>query len=147
MAKHTVEMEADKRDEFLGRGGIGVISLSVPGDEGPHSVPVSYGYDAAETTLYFRLAVGADSRKGDLYDRAVSFVTYGREDGWRSVVARGRLEETTEEDIATRTLAGLDRVEIPLVEAFDEPTRTVSFEFFCLVPEELTGRKESAITE
>lgn len=138
-------MEADERDEFLGRGGVGVISLSTPGDDSPHTIPVSYGYDATETTLYFRLAVGADSRKGDLRDRAATFVTYGREDGWRSVVASGRLEETTEETIATETLDGLDRVDIPLVDVFDRPTRTVSFEFFRLVPGEITGRKESAI--
>lgn len=147
MASDTVDMDVDERDEFLGRGGVGVISLSTPDDESPHAIPVSYGYDATETTLYFRLAVGAGGGKGDLQDRAVSFVTYGREGGWRSVVASGRLEETTEEGITTETLAGLDRVEIPLVEAFDEPTRTVSFEFFRLVPKELTGRKESAITE
>lgn len=78
-------------------------------------------------------------------DRAATFVTYGREDGWRSVVASGRLEETTEETIATETLDGLDRVDIPLVDVFDRPTRTVSFEFFRLVPGEITGRKESAI--
>lgn len=39
-------MEADERDEFLGRGGVGVISLSTPGDDSPHTIPVSYGYDA-----------------------------------------------------------------------------------------------------
>jgi uncharacterized protein len=147
MASDTVEMEADERDELLGRGGVGVLSFSTPGDDAPHTIPVSYGYDATETTLYFRLTVGADGGKGELRDRAVSFVTYGDEDGWRSVVVSGRLEGTTEETIATETLEGLDRVEIPLVDVFDRPTRTVSFEFFRLVPGEITGRKESAIRE
>lgn len=147
MASDTVELEVEERDEFLGRGGVGVISLSTPGDDAPHTIPVSYGYDATEATFYFRLAVDADGGKGELRDRAVSFVTYGDEGGWRSVVASGRLEGTTEEGIAAETLAGLDRVEIPLVDVFEEPTRTVSFEFFRLVPEEITGRKESAIRE
>ncbi|KYH25924.1 pyridoxamine 5'-phosphate oxidase [Halalkalicoccus paucihalophilus] len=147
MADTSVEMDAETRDELLGRGGIGVISLSTPDKESPHSIPVSYGYDATETTLYFRLAVGADSGKGELNGRDVSFVTYDRADGWRSVVANGRLEDVDEESIATETLEGLDRVDIPLVDMFDEPTRTVSFEFFRLVPEEISGRKEADIRE
>lgn len=145
MVADSIEMDADERDELLGRGGVGVISLSTPDEEHPHSIPISYGYDASETTLYFRLAVGPDGGKGDLSDRAVSFVAYGQEDGWQSVVATGRLEDVADEAIATETLAGLDRVDIPLIDMFGEPTRTVSFEFFRLVPEEFTGRKEAAI--
>jgi uncharacterized protein len=140
----STEMGADERDDFLGEGGTGVLAFST-GDDSPHAVPVSYGYDASESTFYFRLAVGPETEKGDLSHRAVSFVTYGREDGrWRSVVARGRLEETTEEPIATRTLQGLDRVHIPLFDVFGEEPRRVPFEFYRLVPEELAGRREAS---
>lgn len=142
MAENSVEMETDERDEFLGHGGTGVISFSTPGEDSPHSIPVSYGYDATETTFYFRLAAGAGSEKGELNGRAVSFVTYGREDGWWSIVVSGRLEDVAEEAIATQTLDGLDRVHIPLIDMFGRPTRTVSFEFFRLVPEKISGRKE-----
>lgn len=143
----TIELDPEERDEFLGTGGTGVLALSSTSDEPPHSIPVSYGYDPTESVFYFRLATGPDSEKGNLSDRAVSFVTYGRDDGWRSVVARGRLEDVTEEAIATETLDGLDHVDIPLLDVFDRPTRTVSFEFFRLLPEELTGLKESAIRD
>lgn len=143
----NTDLPADERDEFLGRGGVGVISLSTPEEGSPHSIPVSYGYDAGETTFYFRLAVGADSAKGELEGRAVSFVTYGHEQGWRSVVAKGELERADEESIATATLEGLDHVDIPLIDVFDRSTRTVSFEFFRLVPEELTGRREGMVRE
>lgn len=143
----STDLPVEQRDEFLGRGGVGVISLSTPDEGCPHSVPVSYGYDASETIFYFRLAIGADSAKGELDGRAVSFVTYGHEDGWRSVVASGRLERADEESIATSTLEGLDHVDIPLVDIFDRPTRTVAFEFFRLVPDELTGRSEETIRE
>jgi uncharacterized protein len=143
----TIELDPRDRDEFLGTGGTGVLAFSSDGDEPPHSIPVSYGYDANESVFYFRLATGPDSEKGDLPGRAVSFVAYGKDDGWRSVVARGRLEDVTEEAIATETLNGLDHVDIPLLDVFDRPTRTVSFEFFRLLPEETTGRKESRIRD
>ena len=135
-----VEMDDEVRDEFVGTGGIGVISLSTSEDDPPYSVPVSYGYDASESTFYFRLAAGPSGSKGELDGRPVAFVTYGDDDGWKSVVARGRLEDIHDEEITTETLAGLDRVDIPLVDIFNVPLRQVEFEFYRLVPEELTGR-------
>ncbi|QLG61853.1 pyridoxamine 5'-phosphate oxidase family protein [Halorarum salinum] len=141
-----VEMDEEERDAFLGDGGTGVISLSTAADEPPHAVPVSYGYDATEATFYFRLADGDEGAKGDLEGRPVTFVTYGEEEGWRSVVARGRLEGVRSEGIATETLEGLDRVDIPLVDIFHAPLREVAFEFYRLVPDELTGRVESEYT-
>lgn len=137
------EMDESERDSFLGRGGTGMLSLSTAGDEPPRAVPVSYGYDAAETTFYFRLAHGDEESQGNLDGRAVAFVTYGDDDGWRSVVARGRLEDIHREDIATETLDGLSRVDIPLVDIFHAPLREVAFEFYRLVPGELTSRAET----
>ncbi|AFK20217.1 pyridoxamine 5'-phosphate oxidase family protein [Haloferax mediterranei ATCC 33500] len=137
-----IEMDEDERDEFLGNGGTGVISFSTPDDDAPHSVPVSYGYDATESTFYFRLALGGN--KSDVIDRAVTFVTYSHEDDeWRSVVASGRLEEVSEESIATESLQGLERVHIPLVDIFGVPSRDVPFGFYRLTTEKLTSRKES----
>jgi nitroimidazol reductase NimA-like FMN-containing flavoprotein (pyridoxamine 5'-phosphate oxidase superfamily) len=139
----TVAMTATERDEFLGNGGTGVLSLA-SGDEPPHSVPVSYGYDSTAETFYFRLSVGADRSKGELADRSVSFVTYDETaDGWQSVVASGRLEDVESEGIETETLEGLEKVDMPLVEMFESPVRVVTFEFYRLVPKELTGRAES----
>jgi nitroimidazol reductase NimA-like FMN-containing flavoprotein (pyridoxamine 5'-phosphate oxidase superfamily) len=141
----SIAMDEDDRDDFLGVGGTGVISFAEAGAEFPHSIPVSYGYDAEETTFYFRLAVGADSEKGDVADGAVTFVTYGeRDDSWRSVIVKGRLEETTEQSIATESLEGLQRVHIPLVDIFGRPIKEVPFEFYRLVPEEISSRKESS---
>lgn len=141
----SIEMDADERDDFLGNGGTGVIAFSTPdADEAPHAVPVSYGYDAREETLYFRLALGAGSEKQALVDRPVTFVVYDHEDdGWRSVVATGRLDAVDEESIATETLPGLDRVHIPLVDMFGAPPGDVPFGFYRLAADRLTGRKES----
>lgn len=139
------EMSVDDRDEFLGTGGTGVLSLSAPADEPPHAVPVSYGYDATDGAFYFRLAVRPDSEKGDLADRPVTFVTYGESgDGWRSVVASGRLAATTEESIAIESLEGLERVDLQYVDIFGQPLRTVTFEFYRLTPDEIGARQESS---
>lgn len=140
----SLEMSTEERDDFLSTGGTGVISLSQTMDSPPHSVPVSYGYDRAESVFYFRLAAGPDSEKGELADRAVSFVTYGdTDDGWWSVVAEGHLEPTTDESVSTQSLEGLQRITIPYVDIFDRPLREVAFEFYRLAPDELTGRKEA----
>jgi nitroimidazol reductase NimA-like FMN-containing flavoprotein (pyridoxamine 5'-phosphate oxidase superfamily) len=136
-------MDADERDAFLGIGGTGVISFSGSEDEPPHSVPVSYGYDRSETNFYFRLAVGSDSDKGEIAGDPVTFVIYGQQDGgWRSVIIKGHLAETTEASVATESLEGLQQVHIPLVDIFGRPIKDVPFEFYRLSPYEITCRKE-----
>ncbi|WP_280587366.1 pyridoxamine 5'-phosphate oxidase family protein [Halorubrum sp. Boch-26] len=142
---HPIAMDDDERDAFLGTGGTGVVSFESSGDEPPHSVPISYGYDGSETTVYFRLAVGPDSDKGDVAGRQVTFVAYGqRDDEWRGVIAKGRLEETTEASVATESLEGLQQVHIPLVDIFGDPVKDVSFEFHRLVSYQMTSRAESS---
>jgi len=143
--REATVMDEDERDAFLGTGGTGVISFATGPEESPHSVPVSYGYDSAETTFYFRLAVGSESEKQDVEGRHVTFVVYGQEDDdWQSVVAKGRLEGTTEPSVATESLQGLQSVHIPLVDIFGHPAKDVPFEFYRLVPVEFTSRKESS---
>ncbi|MFD1647312.1 pyridoxamine 5'-phosphate oxidase family protein [Haloarchaeobius litoreus] len=144
-----VTMSVEDRDAFLGTGGTGVLSLSTDEADAPHAIPVSYGYDAVESTFYFRLAVGEDREKGELDGRAVTFVVYGRDGGdeedgdWQSVVAKGTLADIERDDVATESLAALDRVTIPLVDIFGAPTSDVAFQFLRLVPDELSAREES----
>ncbi|TQQ78894.1 pyridoxamine 5'-phosphate oxidase family protein [Halonotius roseus] len=141
----AIQLSDSECDEFLDRVDTGVLSLSTPRDEPPHSVPVSFGYNAAETVFYFRIADLPPAEKGELEGRAVSFVTYARDedaDGYVSVVAQGTLESTTRSDIATEALAGFEGVTIPFVDIFGQPPADVSFSFYRLVPETLTGRKE-----
>ena len=141
----SIEMDADERDSFLGTGGTGVISFPRADGNPPHSVPVSYGYDHSEAVFYFRLAVGSDSDKRDAGGSSVTFVVYGQDDDvWRSVVVTGHLEETSEASVATESLEGLQRVNIPLVDIFGRPTKDVPFGFYRLAPDEITARKESS---
>ena len=144
----SIEMDPDERDSFLGTGGTGVISFPQSDGGPPHSVPVSYGYDRSEAAFYFRLAVESGSDKRDAAGSDITFVVYGQQDDtWRSVVASGRLEETTEASVATESLEGLNRVHIPLVDVFGRPTKNVPFGFYRLAPDELTARTESSTAQ
>jgi len=143
-----IEMDDGEVAEFLGRGGTGVLSFSTDRHEPPYSLPVSYGYDQGEGQFYFRLAFPDDSGKWDIFDNPVSFVAHGRtDDGWESAVATGSLEEVTDADPESSAVQRMWTVEIPLVDVFKRPTREVSFRYFRLVPDRLTGRKESDLRE
>ncbi len=142
----SVQMTEAECESLLTQTNTGVLSLTTDAGEPPHSLPVSFGYDTATAAFYFRVADDPDSKKGDLEHRAVSFVTYdheGENGKYWSVVAQGTLERTTDGDIATEALAGLERVSIPFVDIFGEPPSEVNFEFYRLVPDRLTGRKET----
>ncbi|RRJ29564.1 pyridoxamine 5'-phosphate oxidase family protein [Halocatena pleomorpha] len=137
------QMNSEERDKFLETRETGVISFSRGIDSPPQSIPISYGYDQVEHDFYFRLAPGTDNVRADVTGQAVTFVTYEQtDDGWRSVIASGQLEDVEEESIATETLAGLERVHIPLIDMFGVPPGEIQFGFYRLDPDSLTGRKE-----
>ncbi|WP_293032025.1 pyridoxamine 5'-phosphate oxidase family protein [Natronococcus sp.] len=138
-----LQLSADEMSEFLGQGGIGVISFATGTDEPPVSIPVSYGYNPDEEALYYRLSMPTDGRKTGLVDRSVSFVTHrNTDDGWRSVIASGELEEISDVPFEPGAIHGMWPVEIPLVDIFERPPKEVTFRFFRLEPETMTGRKE-----
>jgi hypothetical protein len=142
----SIEMDDEERNEFLGAGGTGVVSFPTDADDAPYSLPVSYGYDEADGDFYLRLAFGPETEKDDVVgDRApVSFVVYDQTDeGWRSVVATGRLEEVTEAAIDSDVVQAMRRVHIPLVDVFGRHPRELTFRFFRLSTTDLSGRKEA----
>jgi nitroimidazol reductase NimA-like FMN-containing flavoprotein (pyridoxamine 5'-phosphate oxidase superfamily) len=138
-----VQMTDEELNDFLGIGGTGVISFSTDGSDPPFSLPVSYGYYAETGDFYFRLALPPNSGKEELLDRAVSFVTYEETDeGYRSVVASGQLEEVGELPYDSAVAQRMWDVDIPVVDIFDQPPEDVAFRYFHLDPDSLTGRKE-----
>lgn len=142
----SVQMSDEERDEFLGRGGTGVISFDTRGDEPPYSLPVSYGYQPETEAFYFRLAFGPETGKEDVVeaDRPISFVTYSdTESGWQSVVTTGQLEEVTESALDSDMAEAMQQVEIPLVDVYDRHPIELQFRFFRLTPAEVTGKKEA----
>lgn len=138
-----VQMSDEELNAFLGRGGTGVISFSTGADEPPFSIPVSYGYTADSMAFYYRLAFPPGSGKEAVLDSPVSFVTHDRTDeGWRSVVASGRLEEIEGLPYESAAVQEMWAVRIPSVDIFNRPPEDVTFRHFRLVPETLQGRKE-----
>jgi hypothetical protein len=140
-------MTDEERADFLGDGGTGVVSFSTGADEPPYSLPVSYGYDTVDEAFYLRLAFGPDSDKQEVADdrQPVSFVVHDRNGGrWRSVVVTGRLEEVTEAAIDSDVVQAMRRIHIPLVDVFDRHPRELTFRFFRLSPEQLSGRKQAS---
>lgn len=138
-----VQMADEELNEFLGIGGTGVISFSTAASDPPFSLPVSYGYYAESESLYFRLAFPPESGKEGLLDDPVSFVTYEETDeGYRSVVATGRLEEVADLPYDSATAQRMWGIEIPVVDIFERPPEDVAFRHFHLAPDRLTGRKE-----
>ena len=138
-----LQMSDEELGAFLGRGGTGVISFATEGDDPPVSIPLSYGYNGDEGAFYYRLSVPEGSTKADLVDADVSFVTHREtDDGWRSVVATGRLEAVSSDGAETDALQGMWPIEIPIVDIFERSHRETAFRYVRLVPETMSGRKE-----
>lgn len=138
-----IQMSEEEVNEFLEDGGTGVLSFSTDPERSPYSLPVSYGYDADAEQFYYRLAFPPNSGKEDVVDRPVSFVVHSRtDDGWRSVIATGTLQEVTDMPYDSSAVQRMWAVEIPFVDIFDRPREDVTFRQFRLVPDTLTGRKE-----
>jgi uncharacterized protein len=138
------QLSGSELEAFLGRGGTGVISFGADAGTAPASIPVSYGYNADVEAFYFRLSLPPESRKAELVDRPVSFVTYAEtDDGWRSAVATGRLEPVEEASYDSTTVQGMWGIEIPEVDVFERPRDELTFRDFRLAPETLSGRKEA----
>lgn len=136
------EMDEERLAEFLGNGGTGVISLSTGAGEPPYSLPVSYGYDAASTNFYFRLAADGGGKAAFLDDGHASLVVYEHDgEGWTSVVAAGELTEVSDVDVASGVMEELRRTHIPMYDVFEDATSETTFRFFRLAPDELTGRE------
>lgn len=136
-------MDRREVDAFLGEEGTGVLALAR--DDESYAIPVSYGYDGDEETFYLRLAFHPDSQKREFLgpSRTVSLVVSAETDeGWRSVVARGRLRETGEAALDSSLVEAIRRIDIPFFTVFDRPARELDFELFQLVPDELTGQKQ-----
>lgn len=142
----SVQMSDDDRSEFLGTGGTGVVSFSRSETEPPYSLPVSYGYDAESDGFYLRLAFSTESDKETVVSegRPLSLVVHDHtEAGWQSVVVTGHLEEITEAAIDSDVVQAMRRVHIPLVDVFERHPRELTFRFFRLNVEDLSGRKEA----
>jgi hypothetical protein len=136
-------MDAVEIAQFLESQETGVLSLA-DGDDG-YGVPVSFVYDEADDRgpyVYFRLGFAPGSMKRRFVDASdtVSFVVYDRTpSGWKSVVARGELEEVsarTLDAIVGEAVRGLD---IPYFSVHDQPIDKLNLSLARIVITDLSG--------
>ncbi|WP_254529298.1 pyridoxamine 5'-phosphate oxidase family protein [Natrinema gelatinilyticum] len=138
-----LQMTEEEIGEFLGRGGTGVISFTPEPGDPPVSIPVSYGFNEEEQLFYYQLSFPRGSGKGELIDKPVSFVVFDQIDGmWQSVIATGTLDDLEDMPYESATIQGMWAIQIPRVDIFERPREEVTFRFYSLDPDKLTGRKE-----
>jgi hypothetical protein len=147
----AVELDQAAIDAFLAGRSTGTLSLAKESDS--YAVPVSYTYDPDGQDVYFRLGYAPESRKREFIDAtglATFVVADETDDGWTSVIARGRLEHVnTVEDLSQHRLPGAaashadHEMEIPFVHVFEAPSETL-FVLVRMDASELTGVTEAA---
>ncbi len=139
------QLSEDELSAFLGNGGTGVISFSTSSDDPPYSLPVSYGFNTDVNHFHFRLAFPPGSEKESLVAQPVTFVTHRQtDDGWRSAIATGSLEDLSDEPHESSAIQERWGVDIPLIDIFEDAPEDITFRQFRLAPDKLTGRKQVA---
>ena len=114
--------------EFLSGHRTGLLALA-KGDVG-YAIPVSFAFDPDESFVYLRLGFAPGSQKRafvDATDRA-SFVVYDETDeGWKSVVAEGRLEERSKTSLDSSIVEAVEGLRIPFFSVHRRPARDLEF--------------------
>lgn len=129
---------------FLEAQGMGVLAL--PDADAPYLLPLSFGYDGADT-LYFTYIVGAESQKARLSadTTRARFLTYNAESpfSWRSVVLTGQLAELPQSNWGDHTDAILDNAWHPAI--FDSAIETMDILVYQFAIEDWSGVRHSGL--
>ena len=128
-------------DEFLASEETGVLALA-NGDD-PYAIPISYGYDPDERTIFLRLVSTPESEKRRFLDSTPTarIVVYDETgDAYRSVVATGQLEAVKPASLTPESIAQYGRTKRPLFEIWAADKRDLDIELYQLVPDTLSGR-------
>ncbi len=136
------ELEESEVDEFLGRKETGVISMAR--EDEPYSIPVSYGYDPGDGSFYLRLVSTPESEKRRFLSSSpeTRLVVYDESDGvYRSVVARGRLEEIPRDELDVETVEQYGDSERPLFEIWGRDKTDLDVALYRITPDEISGRE------
>lgn len=114
--------------EFLHGQSTGVLSMA-RGDAG-YAIPVSFVYDDAGPYVYLRLGYAPGSQKRAFVDATAraTFVVYDDTDeGWRSVVAEGRLEELSKTTLDSTIVEAVEGLHIPFFSVHRRPASDLEF--------------------
>lgn len=124
----ATRMDAIEIDAFLETQDTGVLAMAE--DDVSYGVPVSYAYDETGPSVYFRLGYGERSEKRRFVEttESASFVVYDdTDDGWKSVIAHGSIEECSETALEAQEIEAVQRLDIPNFTVHDEPTGELEF--------------------
>jgi hypothetical protein len=137
-------MDAEGIAAFLDTQETGVLSLANDGDG--YAIPVSFASDVddegGEGEFYFRFGFAPGSEKRTYVDASdrVSFVVYDdTAAGWKSVVARGRLEAVSARSLDAIVAEAVRGLDIPYFAVHDSPIADLHFTLVRLDATELTG--------
>jgi nitroimidazol reductase NimA-like FMN-containing flavoprotein (pyridoxamine 5'-phosphate oxidase superfamily) len=144
MVEQTVSaMDAPEITAFLETQETGVLSLAADSDT--YAVPISFTYESDRNRIYFRLGYAPGSQKREYVaatDHA-TFVVYDRTpDGWKSVVANGRLVDLSDSDLDANVVEAMETLSIPFFSVFDRPAEDLEFAIVSLEVESLDGLVE-----
>ncbi|WP_255171570.1 pyridoxamine 5'-phosphate oxidase family protein [Natrononativus amylolyticus] len=142
LAEET-EMTAAEIDAFLGRHETGVLALADA--DTPYAIPISYGYDNAETVFYMRLVSTPESEKRQFLASSprARLVVYEEDDAgrtYRSVVAVGALEEIAPEELTVEHIEQYGAAKRPLFEIWGQSKQDLNIKLYEFEPTELSGR-------
>lgn len=135
-------MDAIEIDDFLGERTTGVLSLGR--ENVGYGIPVSFAYHDGD--VFFRLGYAPGSEKRRFVDAAerAAFVVYGQSgEGWKSVVARGPLEELSDTSLDSTVAEAVDDLEIPFFAVHDRPAEDLEFNVVRMHVEQIDGVDET----
>lgn len=140
----ATSMDSLEITEFLEEQKIGVLSMAKSNDG--YAIPVSFAYDDTGPDVYLRLGYAPDSKKRTFLEATgqASFVVYDDAgDGWRSVVAEGRIEELSDNELDTSILQAVKGLDIPFFSVHSTPPSELEFTIARLDVSRLTGLAEA----
>ncbi len=136
------ELASEETDAILGRHETGVLALA--GDHVPYAIPISYGYDANARCFYLRLVSSPESEKRRFLASSprANLVVF-EEDGdvYRSVLAKGTLDEVTRDELTVEHIEQYGEAKRPLFEIWGQSRQDLDVHLYQFDPDELSGRK------
>lgn len=133
-------MDALEITEFLEAQYTGVLAMGR--DNIGYAIPISYTYDDEGPYIYFRLAYAGRSQKRQFIEAAdsVAFVVYAdTEEGWKSVVVEGAIEEQSGTDFEASRVEAVRNLDIPYFTVHDRPAADLEFVIARIDISDLTG--------
>lgn len=133
-------MDAAQIANVLDTQQTGVLSLARENDS--YCIPVSFAFAEDEQNVYLRLGYGQTSTKRQFVEAVdqASFLVYDKTaDGWKSVLARGSLEDLSQDSLDSTHLEAVKNLHIPYFRVHGVPAGDPEFTIARIEVTELTG--------